>query len=232
MTRLSKSQINKLGERLRRTAVPIEADLRSLNEFVTDQDPIRLDVETAVRQLIPEAEPPTSRLKTQVSILEKLRRQHTSLFKMQDIAGVRLVTRGGRSEQDVFTSRLLEHWSNSKLYDRREQPQHGYRAVHVVVHVGERPVEIQVRTKWQHLWAEMFEKLADRWGRSIRYGGPPDPRFDPKDDTIPFLQTIADHIAFFEAIEQNRGLAAIGDSLAVIEREIKNLRKVLLSEEQ
>jgi hypothetical protein len=34
------------------------------------------------------------------------------------------------------------------------------------------PVEIQVRTRLQHEWAELFEKLADQLGRGIRYGEP------------------------------------------------------------
>jgi len=50
---------------------------------------------------------------------------------------------------------------------------HGYRAVHVIAFPEGVPVEIQVRTLWQHEWAELFEKLADRVGRRIRYGDPP-----------------------------------------------------------
>ncbi len=51
------------------------------------------------------------------------------------------------------------------------------------------PVEIQVRTKWQHEWADMFEKLADLIGREIRYGEPPahwwDRLEDLRDDKTP-----------------------------------------------
>jgi hypothetical protein len=35
------------------------------------------------------------------------------------------------------------------------------------------PIEVQIRTEWQHLWAEWFERLADQYGRGIRYGEPP-----------------------------------------------------------
>ncbi len=51
---------------------------------------------------------------------------------------------------------------------------HGYSAVHVIVFPEGAPVEIQVRTSWQHEWAELFEKLADLIGRGIRYGEPPE----------------------------------------------------------
>jgi hypothetical protein len=57
--------------------------------------------------------------------------------------------------------------------DRRIEPSQGYRAVHVIVYPDGVPVEIQVRTRWQHEWADMFEKLADLIGRGIRYGQPP-----------------------------------------------------------
>ena len=60
-----------------------------------------------------------------------------------------------------------------KIVDRRAEPMHGYRAVHVIVFPEDAPIEIQVRTEWQHEWAEFFEKLADRIGRGIRYGEPP-----------------------------------------------------------
>jgi hypothetical protein len=44
------------------------------------------------------------------------------------------------------------------------------------VRVGGRQVEVQVRTDLQDAWANFFERLADSWGRQIRYGeAPTDP---------------------------------------------------------
>jgi ppGpp synthetase/RelA/SpoT-type nucleotidyltranferase len=34
-------------------------------------------------------------------------------------------------------------------------------------------VEIQVRTRLQHVWAELSEKLADQLGNEVKYGGGP-----------------------------------------------------------
>jgi hypothetical protein len=45
--------------------------------------------------------------------------------------------------------------------------------VHVVVCIDRVSIEIQIRTLVQHLWADLMERLADRLGRQIRYGGPP-----------------------------------------------------------
>jgi ppGpp synthetase/RelA/SpoT-type nucleotidyltranferase len=57
------------------------------------------------------------------------------------------------------------------MIDRRNNPSHGYRAVHLVVRYEKKLVEIQVRTHLQHLWAELSEKLSDQVGLALKYGG-------------------------------------------------------------
>jgi hypothetical protein len=61
-----------------------------------------------------------------------------------------------------------------QVIDRRTNPSHGYRAVHLIVQKDRIPVEIQVRTDLQDTWAQIVERLADRWGRGIRYGEDPE----------------------------------------------------------
>lgn len=63
----------------------------------------------------------------------------------------------------------------AKIVDRRAATSHGYRAVHVVVSLDGVSIEVQVRTLLQHMWADLVERLADRLGRQIRYGGAPVP---------------------------------------------------------
>lgn len=121
---------------------------------------------------------PTSRIKNTTTILEKLRRTGgSSLKNMQDVAGMRIVDSFGRSEQDALAAQVAELFSKEarapKVIDRRAVPTHGYAAVHVVVFPAGTPVEIQIRTRWQHEWADLFEKPADKVGRGIRYGEAP-----------------------------------------------------------
>jgi len=55
--------------------------------------------------------------------------------------------------------------------DRRERPSYGYRAVHLIVSIAGKLIEIQVRTPIQHKWAELSEKVSDILDPSIKYGG-------------------------------------------------------------
>lgn len=121
---------------------------------------------------------PTARVKSLNTTIEKLRRNNGSGLKsMQDLAGMRIVGDFDRVGQDELVAQLEALFQGDlrspKVVDRRSIPSHGYRAVHVVVFPDDVPVEIQVRTQAQHEWAELFEKLADRVGRGIRYGEPP-----------------------------------------------------------
>jgi len=93
---------------------------------------------------------------------------------MQDIAGTRIVAEMNRDEQDRMVERIVGLFPGADVVDRRGNPSSGYRAVHVIVQVQGYPVEIQVRTGLQNAWAQVFERLADTWGRQIRYGEPPD----------------------------------------------------------
>jgi hypothetical protein len=62
---------------------------------------------------------------------------------------------------------------DAAVVDRREKPSFGYRAVHVMPRIGDHVIEIQVRSRLQHLWAELSEKYSDTIDTSIKYGGGP-----------------------------------------------------------
>jgi len=117
---------------------------------------------------------PGGRPKTVGTLVDKLRRMpELPLSKMQDIAGARVVAEMTREEQDRLVERITARFDSYRVKDRRIEPSFGYRAVHIIVRVQGRPVEIQVRTRLQDLWAQIVERLADAWGRQIRYGEPP-----------------------------------------------------------
>jgi ppGpp synthetase/RelA/SpoT-type nucleotidyltranferase len=75
------------------------------------------------------------------------------------------------SNQDLVVQSLQSLFEQTTVIDRRQQPSHGYRAVHVLVKYQDKVIEIQVRTSLQHLWAELSEKLSDVVDPAIKYGG-------------------------------------------------------------
>jgi hypothetical protein len=174
--RLSKSQIERLGQRLVQADAPADADLQRLRELLLVRSNL---LETAIARVRDQLRlAPTSRIKNTGTILEKLRRNGGSGLKsMQDLGGMRIVGTFDRRGQDEVVQRVCDLFAGEarapKVIDRRIEPMHGYAAVHVIVFPDDAPIEIQVRTEWQHEWAELFEKLADLVGRGIRYGEPP-----------------------------------------------------------
>jgi hypothetical protein len=173
---LPRTQIEKLGIRLVAESPPDPRDLDALHALLRVYGEVLGETVAVVRAETGLA--PTARIKNTGTILEKLHRYGGSWLKsIQDLAGMRIVCDFDRNGQDALVAdlvRLLDEKSRSpKVVDRRLAPVQGYRAVHVIAFPDGVPVEIQVRTRLQHEWAEIFEKLADLVGRGVRYGEPP-----------------------------------------------------------
>lgn len=189
---VSKSQIDRLGSRLK-YGNHAEGDLRTLDDYRRSFSSAYELVVRAVRRGL-RLEPTGRPAKSTTSIVEKLRRESIRLSQVQDIAGCRVLVKD-RSRQDRVVKRLTELFSDTVVIDRRKYPSHGYRAVHVVVRIDSRPIELQVRTVLQHEWAELSEKLSDTLDMPLKYGGGPEPLQH-------FLETLAEMAARQERFEQ------------------------------
>jgi len=165
---MSKSRLDRLGDQLR-AGVVTEAELRELTEyrasFAVAYQKVLESIETEL-DLVPAGRP----AKSSKSIVEKLRRESIRLSQMQDIAGLRVVV-PMIEHQDAVVARIRSLFQNTSLVDRRANPSHGYRAVHIVVFESGYSIEIQVRTELQHRWAEASEKLSDIGDPALKYGG-------------------------------------------------------------
>ena len=149
MDEVSKSQIDRLGDRLRAGNID-EEDLRLLDRYRLSFSEAYEFVVRKIRDDL-RYEPTGRPAKSTTSISEKLRRETIRLTQIQDIAGCRIVT-PDMLDQVLVVNELEYQFKGAIIVDRRENPSHGYRAVHVIVQHHGKLVEIQVRTALQHLW--------------------------------------------------------------------------------
>ena len=191
----SREQINKLGVRLASDGPISNDDFHALEELtachLTALEMARPRIDSAAATAVTVPLHITHRAKTTQTIIEKLRREHgMALARMQDLAGIRIVGAIRFDEQDRLAVEIARLFPadprEPRTVDRRARPSHGYRAVHVIVSLDGVSIEVQVRTLFQHIWADLMERMADRLGRQIRYGEPPVP---PPGMTVEAAQT-------------------------------------------
>jgi ppGpp synthetase/RelA/SpoT-type nucleotidyltranferase len=189
---VSKTQIDRLGNRLKSGAIT-EDDLRLLDRYRRTFTTAYEVVVVAIRDKLG-LEPTGRPAKSTISIIDKLKRESIRLTQIQDIAGCRIIVADIAEQESVIQS-LTDLFPQSTVIDRRAKPSHGYRAVHVVVHQEGKLIEIQVRTTFQQIWAEMSEKLSDLYDLSIKYGG-------GDEGTQTILKDISDNTAKLESFEK------------------------------
>lgn len=167
-TTFSKTQIDRLGDRLREGSAG-EADLRLLDDYRRSFGEAYEAVVRSIRERL-QLEPTGRPAKSTSSIIEKLGRETIRLSQIQDIAGCRIVL-ANVTEQERVVASLRALFSEASIVDRRANPSHGYRAVHIIARISGKLIEIQVRSPLQHLWAELSEKFSDIIDPSVKYGG-------------------------------------------------------------
>lgn len=87
--------------------------------------------------------------------------------------------------------------------------------MHLVIRQRGKTVEVQIRTRLQHVWAEMCEKCADLLDPAIKYGGGPPEAREVLDDAAKRVQTI-------ENLEAQ--LAALGEGDSGLARKLRDVR--------
>lgn len=205
---VSKTQIDRLGDRLK-SGIHTESDLRLLDDY---RRSFGEAYEAVVRTIRQRGEFPSGRpAKSTVSIVEKLRRESIRLSQMQDIAGCRVVVPDIMEQERVVAS-LGASFPGASVIDRRDNPSYGYRAVHIIAEISGKPVEIQIRSSLQHLWAELSEKSSDVLDPSIKYGGGPD-------EWRSNLTSSSKLVAAYEEFEKKHSIAAAAYEVMVTAHE-------------
>lgn len=114
---------------------------------------------------------------------------------------------GNVVDQEQFLASLLTDFPGALVIDRRENPSHGYRAVHIIAEISGKPIEIQLRTSLQHLWAEVSEKSSDVLDPTIKYGGGPE-------SWRVFLTRSSASVAAYEELEKKHSMAIASKQVA------------------
>lgn len=192
--RVNKSDLDRLGDRLRGGISPEDLTFldtyrrgfRNAYDSVVDRVRAELGLEASGRPA-----------KSTPAIVDKLCRSSMRLTQMQDIAGCRVVVPDIPAQDRVIAR--LDQMFDATVIDRRVKPSNGYRAVHVVVREVGLPVEVQVRTDLQHVWAESSEKLADAFGSQLKYGGGPKEIRELLDDFSRMIGDFEQHLDMGEA---------------------------------
>jgi ppGpp synthetase/RelA/SpoT-type nucleotidyltranferase len=220
MATISKTQIDRLGDRLRRDPASRE-DLIVLDSYRRSFGEAYEAVVQELRHTL--ALEVTGRpAKSTNSIVEKLKRESIRLTQVQDIAGCRVVVTDS-VEQEHVVSKLLEIFPGAGVMDRRKTPSYGYRAVHIVVKTSDKLVELQIRTRLQHLWAEVSEKYGDLFGSEIKYGG-------GDEQLRELLKKMSDLIGSYEDLELSMPQIAESDQKTTLQTRLANFRAGLLND--
>jgi ppGpp synthetase/RelA/SpoT-type nucleotidyltranferase len=115
------------------------------------------------------------RLKRKPQILRKLKRLSARLTQLQDIGGCRIIVNSNRDVDDLveFIKNQMALDSNfavQRVTDYRDRGRDitGYRSVHLILMFGERVLELQIRSRIQHYWAESIERTSVIYGHHLK----------------------------------------------------------------
>ena len=81
-------------------------------------------------------------------------------------------------------------------------------------------VEIQIRTTFQHIWAELSEKYADLYGTDIKYGA-------GTEEIKQLLETLSKYIATYEDLEYALGRLEESDEVRDMQERMRGIREDL-----
>lgn len=184
----SKNQINKAGEILvlenpspekRLWAVGLAEKWRACHAYPINTFQATLRTKLKLYQQDPIA---AQRLKRMPTIIDKLKRYPAmKLTTMQDIGGVRAIL---SSVKDVYTlvdeyldsKRFAHKLINQKDYIQNPRSEDGYRSIHLIYSYRNRRapsydglrIELQVRTRLQHIWATAVESMGTFLGQALK----------------------------------------------------------------
>lgn len=165
MEGFSNKAIQKLGKRLR-DGGPTSEDLSKLSMLRRYKFPHLLTVADSISSALVESNidhVAAGRLKRNKSIIRKLSRPNNrgmDLSRMADLIGLRIIVSDVKT-QDKVVDRVAECLPVEKVIDNRKASD-PYHRLHLICSTDGGPVEVQVRTLLQHIWANESETFGER----------------------------------------------------------------------
>ncbi|NIJ31674.1 RelA/SpoT domain-containing protein [Sphingomonas oligoaromativorans] len=115
------------------------------------------------------------RVKRKPQIVRKLRRLSVRLTQLQDIGGCRIIVENNENVDQLIpfirdNVTKIGGFSLRRVTDYREKgrDQTGYRSAHLLLERDGRSLELQIRSRIQHYWAESIERTSVIYGRHLK----------------------------------------------------------------
>lgn len=145
------------------------------------------------------------RLKRKPQILRKLKRFSVRLSQLQDIGGARVIVDQNKDVDELvnFLKSRFQTIKDLKIikstdYRGEGREDSGYRAYHLILERDMHKMELQIRSKIQHYWAETIERTSVIYGHHLK-------ELDGHPDVIEYFKKLSD---LFYEIEAGRTPAA------------------------
>lgn len=182
---LSKSRIDKAGQLLSKGEPQTLEDIEKYYDSESIFDEFRqqhlqplTSTTVELQNWLKEAGTPyiiVQRLKRKPQILRKLRRFPVRLTQLQDIGGLRIIVDQNSDVDKLveYIQKLLKRQSAVRIkkivnYREKGRDDSGYRATHVILDREGVVLELQIRSKIQHYWAELIERTSVIYGHHLK----------------------------------------------------------------
>jgi ppGpp synthetase/RelA/SpoT-type nucleotidyltranferase len=179
MTIYSRTHINRIGEILtsdKSTADERENALQTLNDWralhFVPLNTFQANLRKYVKEVTGKRGIVAQRLKRVPTILDKIKNRQQQMFlgRMQDIGGLRAIVQDIKKLREIekkYERSKTKHYLERKKDYINDPQESGYRGIHIIYKYNspEKPeynglyIEIQLRTRLQHLWATAVETV-------------------------------------------------------------------------
>lgn len=182
MKKLSKSKIDRAGLALAKSKYRDEIDFIELEDVFDEYRKAHLQPlsETTIelQQLLDNYGAQyyiAQRLKRKPQIIRKLNRLHVRLTQLQDIGGCRIIVNTNSDVErlyeylkEVVATQNVFTIGRDTDYRERGRDDTGYRALHVILERSGCHLELQIRSRIQHYWAESIERTSVIYGHHLK----------------------------------------------------------------